>query len=109
VRHTSAALGLILVGVVTVAVATTFWALSFMGPFLLPVGVAFFLFNLGYVLLVLSNGVRTRGAKLALAAGLLNLTGMLVGISPEIWTAFLASAIGCVAVGASAMIKEAKA
>jgi len=92
-QYRAAALALVLVAALTGAMIAIQWVNSITGPLLLPVAVAYFLFNGGYVFAVVKDQLQTRGAKIGLAAVMLNFAAMLLSDFPTIWTALSICAV----------------
>ena len=107
-QHRTAAYALVLVAVLTTAVIAVQWVDSLTGRWLLPVIVAYFLFNGGYVFAVIKGRLQSRGAKIGLTAVLLNFAAMLLNTWPAIWTALSVSAVLAALIGGFVLLNDAK-
>ena len=81
------------------------WVDAFDGPWLMPLAVAYFLFNFGYVVSVVKGSLQTKGAPLGMGAVLL--LAMLLSSFTAIWTALSACAVVVALVGAYLLFKDA--
>ncbi len=107
-QHRAAAFALFLVAALTAAVMAVQWVDSLTGPWLIPVVAAYFLFNGGYVFVMMRGRLQTRGAKIGLAAVLLNFAAMLLNNWPALWTALSVGAVLAALVGAFALLNDSK-
>jgi hypothetical protein len=100
------ALALFVVAAVTAGMIAVQWA-PIEGPWLVPLSVAYFLFNFGYGFSVVWGSLRTKGARLGSGAVLLNVLAMLLSSFSVIWTALSACAVIAALFGAHLLLKDA--
>jgi undecaprenyl pyrophosphate phosphatase UppP len=104
----AAAYALILVAALTAIVMALAWGKSLGGPLLLPILVAYFVLNGGYVVAVIKSRLQSRGAKIGLDAVGLNFAAMLLTDYQAIWTLLSAASFAATICGASLLLREAK-
>jgi hypothetical protein len=92
-QHRNAALALIIVATLTAAMVAVQWVASLDGPLLLPLTVAYFVFNFGYIVGAVRARLQSKAARLGHVAVLLNLLAMLLGNFPAVWTALSLCAV----------------
>jgi hypothetical protein len=85
------------------------WVDSLDGPLLLPLVVAYFLFNVGFVFAAVIGGLQTKGGRLGAAAVSLNFAAMLLSDVTVIWTALSAGAALGAVVAAYLLLNDARA
>ena len=108
-QYRAGAAALFIIAMLTAAMIAVTWAKGFTGPLLLPLMVAYFLFNAGFVFVAVKAGLQTRGARLGHAAVLLNIGAMLSSDFTPVWTALSAAAALGSLVAAYMLLKDAKA
>ena len=84
------------------------WVDSLDGPLLLPLAVAYFLFNAGFVFAAVKGGLQTKGGRLGAAAISLNFAAMLLADVTVIWTALSAGAALAAVVAAYLLLNDAR-
>jgi hypothetical protein len=107
-QHRTAALALVIIAAFTAGMIAAQWVDPFDGPWLVPLVIAYFLFNFGYVFSVVKGSLQTIGARLGLGAVLLNVLAMFLSSFAAIWTALSACAVVVALVGAYLLFKEAR-
>lgn len=105
-QHRTAALALVIIAAFTAGIIAVQWVDSFDGPWLVPLAVAYLLFNFGYVFAVVKGGLQTKGARLGMGAVLLNVLAMFVSDFAVIWTALSACAVLVALIGACLLFKD---
>ena len=108
-QYRAAAAALVLIATLTAAMIAVTWVDALDGPLLLPLVVAYFLFNAGFVFAAVKGGLRTKGGRLGAAAVSLNFAAMLLSDFTPIWTALSAGAALASLVAAYMLLKDAKA
>ena len=100
-QHRPAALALVIIAALTAGMIAAEWVDLFDGPWLVPLAVAYCLFNFGYVFSVVKGrSLQTKGARLGMGAVLLNVLAMFLSSFTAIWTALSACAVVVALVGA---------
>jgi len=110
-QNRSAGLALAALAAFTAAVVVIQWTDTLDGPWLLPLVVAYFQFNLGYLFSVVKGSFLTKGARLGFGAVLLNLLALLaMSLSgfAAIWTALSVCALLASLLGAYLLFQDAK-
>ena len=107
-QHRAAALALVIIAASTAGMIAAQRVDPFDGPWLVPLAIAYFLFNFGYVSSVVKGRLQTKGTRLGLAAVLLNVLAMFLSSFTTIWTALSACAVVVALVGAYLLFTEAR-
>ena len=107
-QHKSAALALFIVAALTVALVAGQWVPSFDGPLLLPLTVAYLVFNFGYIVGAITARLYSRGARLGHVAVLLNVAAMLLGSFPFAWTTLSLCAVAVALVASVLLLTDAR-
>ena len=108
-QYRAAGFALVLMAAFTVAMIAVRWVGTFDGPLLLPLLVAYFLFNFGFVFAAVKGRLQTKPARLGFTAVLLNFGAMLLSDFDMIWTALSAGAVVVAVVAAYMLFKDARA
>lgn len=108
-QYRAAAAALVIIATLTACIIAVAWVDTLDGPLLLPLIVAYFLFNAGFVVAAVKGGLQTKGGRLGAAAVSLNFVAMLVSDVTAIWTALSAGAVLGSLVAAYMLLKDAKA
>ena len=107
-QYRAGAAALILVATLTAAMIAVAWVDTLDGPLLLPLVLAYFLFNFGFVFAAVKGGLQTRGGRLGASAVSLNFAAMLLSDITAIWTALSAGAALASLLAAYMLLKDAK-
>lgn len=107
-QYRATAIALAIVSAVTAAVISIQWLDNWGGPLLLPLVVAYFAFNVGYLLVVVFGHFRSRGAKLGSAAVALNFAAMGFSQVDFIWTALSFLSVAVALAGVFRLLAEAR-
>lgn len=107
-QYRAGAAALVLIATLTAAMIAVEWVDALDGPLLLPLVVAYFLFNSGFLFAAVKGGLRTKGGRLGAAAVSLNFAAMLLSDITPIWTALSAGAALASLVAAIMLSKDAK-
>jgi hypothetical protein len=107
-QHRNAALALIIVAALTATMLAVQWVASFDGPLLLPVTMAYFVFNFGYIVGAIRGRLYSKGARLGSVAALLNLLAMLLGDFPVVWTALSLCAVVAALIASVLLFADAR-
>jgi hypothetical protein len=102
------ALALVIIGVLTAGMVIGEWAAPWRSV-LLPLVVAYFLFNFGFVATIVRPGSLTKATRLGTGAVLLNFVAMFLSRWDVIWAAVSTAAIVVAFAAAFLLLKEAAA
>ncbi len=108
-QYRAAGFALVLIAAFTAAMIAFAWIDTFDGPLLLPIMVAYFLFNFGFVFAAVKGRLQTKAARLGFTAVLLNIAAMLLSDFETMWTALSAGAVVVAVVAAYMIFKDARA
>lgn len=108
-QYRAGAAALVIVALLTMTMIAVAWVGGLGRPLLLPLVVAYFLFNAGVVFALIKGGLRTKGGRLGAAAILLNLGAMLSSDVTIYWTGLSAIAALAALVAAFLLFNEARA
>jgi hypothetical protein len=108
-QYRAGAAALVIVALLTVAMIVVAREDSLDGPLLLPLVMAYFLFNAGFVFAAIKGGLQTKGGRLGAAAVSLNLAAILLSEVSVVWTALSAGAALAAVVAAYLLLNDARA
>jgi len=107
-QYRAGAVALVIVALLTVSMIASAWVESLDGPLLLPLVVAYFLFNVGFVFAAVKGGLQTKGGRLGAVAISLNFAAMLLSDVTAIWTVLSAGAAMAALVAAYLLLNDAR-
>jgi predicted small integral membrane protein len=107
-QYRAAGFTLVFMAVFTAAMIAVAWVGILDGPLLLPLVVAYFLFNFGFVVAAVKGHLQTKGARLGITAVLLNFAAMLLSGFDTLWTALSVGAVVVALVAAYRLFKDAR-
>lgn len=108
-QYRAGAASLVIIATLTAAMIAVVWVETLDEPLLLPLSVAYLLFNAGFVFAAVKGGLQTNGARLGAAAASLNIAAMFLSDFMVLWTALSAGAGLAALVAAYLLMKDAKA
>jgi hypothetical protein len=92
-QHRAAAFALVVIAILTGVMIAAVWVDLPVGPYMLPLALAYVLFNFGFVGVWARGSLKTKGARLGITAVLLNFAAMLLNGFQLVWSALSGAAL----------------